>query len=124
MCDSHKCTKNLFAYGSKKPIDAAGSFTAEISVGKTSIMAEFIVLAGHGQNLLGKETALCLNVLRLGPEHMNSVRKMTYWISLVMYSVDSENSRTLSERLPMTKHWNLLECSSENQQYVEMLAYK
>lgn len=75
MCDSHKCTKNLFAYGSKKPIDVAGSFTAEISVGKTSIMAEFIVLAGHGQNLLGKETALCLNVLRLGPEHMNSVRK-------------------------------------------------
>lgn len=96
MCDSHKCTKNLFAYGCKKPIDMAGSFTAEISVGKTSIMAEFIAVAGHGQTLLGKEAALCLNVLRLGPEHMNSVRKMTCWISSVMYSVDSENSRTLS----------------------------
>lgn len=99
MCDSQKCTKNLFAYGSKKPIDVAGSFTAEISVGKTSIMAEFIVLAGHGQNLLGKETASCLNVLRLGPEHMNSVRKMTYWISSVMYSVDPKwevtNDKTL-----------------------------
>lgn len=75
MCDSRKCTKKLFAYGSKKPLDVAGSFTAEISVGKTSVMTEFIVVEGHGQNLLGKETALFLNVLRLGPEHVNNVRK-------------------------------------------------
>lgn len=75
MCDSRKCTKKLFAYGSKKPLDVAGSFTAEISVGKTSVMTEFIVVEGHGQNLLGKETALFLNVLRLGPELVNNVRK-------------------------------------------------
>lgn len=74
MCDSRKCTKRLFAYGSKKPLDVAGSFTAEISVGKT-VMTEFIVVEGHGQNLLGKETALCLYVLRLGPEYVNNVRK-------------------------------------------------
>lgn len=60
MCDSRKCTKKLFAYGSKKPLD---------------VMTEFIVVEGHGQNLLGKETALFLNVLRLGPELVNNVRK-------------------------------------------------
>lgn len=99
MCDSRKCTKKLFAYGSKKPLDVAGSFTAEISVGKTSVMTEFIVVEGHGQNLLGKETPLFLNVLRLGPEHVNNVRKVTYWISSVMYSVDLENSRTFSDKI-------------------------
>ncbi|XP_062570106.1 uncharacterized protein LOC134232175 [Saccostrea cucullata] len=77
-CDSRKCTKKLFAYGSKTPLNVAGSFTAEISVGKTTHVAEFIVVEGGIQNLLGKDTALLLNVLRLGPElseYVNSISR-------------------------------------------------
>lgn len=104
MCDLYKCMKNLFVYGSKKFIDVVGSFIVEILVGKIFIMVEFIVLVGYGQIFLGKEIVLCFNVLRLGLEYMNSVRKMIYWISLVMYLVDFENLRILSERLLMIKY--------------------
>ncbi|XP_062585167.1 uncharacterized protein LOC134246834 [Saccostrea cucullata] len=51
-CDSRKCTKKLFAYGSKTPLNVAGSFTAEISVGKPTHVAEFVVVEGGVQNLL------------------------------------------------------------------------
>lgn len=81
MCDLYKCKKNLFVYGSKKFIDVVGSFIVEILVGKIFIMVEFIVVVGYGQIFLGKEIVLCFNVLRLGLEYMNSVRKMIYWIS-------------------------------------------
>lgn len=65
----------MFASGTKKTFRSSRSFTADISVGKFSVMAVLIVVEGHGQNFLSKETALCLNVLRPGPEHMNNVRK-------------------------------------------------
>jgi hypothetical protein len=72
-CESKKSTRKLYAYGSKVPLDVAGSFTAEVSIGMSTEVAEVIVLKGQGQNLLGKDTALKLNVLRLGPDHVNKI---------------------------------------------------
>ena len=68
-----KSSRKLFAYGSKEPLEITGSFTAEVSIGMSKEKAEFIVVEGQGQNLLGKETAAKLNVLRLGPDLVNNI---------------------------------------------------
>nr|XP_022294981.1 uncharacterized protein LOC111105100 [Crassostrea virginica] len=70
---SRKCSRKLFAYGSKKPLEITGSFKAEVSIGMSTEKAEFIVVEGQGQNLLGKEIAVKLNVLRLGPDLVNNI---------------------------------------------------
>ena len=73
LCESRKCSRKLFAYGSKEPLEITGSFKAEVSIGMSTEKAEFIVVEGQGQNLLGKETAVKLNVLRLGPDLVNNI---------------------------------------------------
>ena len=47
-------------------METAGSFVATVSVGNDAIEAEFTVIEGKGQALLGSETATQLNVLKLG----------------------------------------------------------
>ena len=57
---SKKCDKKLYAYGSKKPLKVLGIFSVLTKV------AEFVVIDGEGEALLGRETALQLGVLKLG----------------------------------------------------------
>ena len=73
LCESRKCSRKLFAYGSKEPLEITGSFKAEVSIGMSTEKAELIVVEGQVQNLLGKETAVKLNVRRLGPDLVNSI---------------------------------------------------
>ena len=47
-------------------METAGSFVATVSVGNDAIEAEFTVIEGKGQALLGSETATQLHVLKLG----------------------------------------------------------
>jgi hypothetical protein len=41
-----KCSRKFYAYGSKVPLDVAGGFTAEASIGMSTEVAEFIYVEG------------------------------------------------------------------------------
>eukprot|EP00794_Sanderia_malayensis_P004282 gene4282-4850_t len=64
-CETQKCHKKLFTYGSTEPLKIAGTFTACIQCGKQSQNAEFTVIEGKGQALLGRDTATQLGVLTI-----------------------------------------------------------
>ena len=56
-----KDAKKLHSYGSKQPLRAAGTFTAQVSVGGTVLSGvEFVVIGGERQALLGRDTAIAL----------------------------------------------------------------
>ena len=58
----------LYAYGSTSPLEVAGTFRAKVTIGNEQMENEkFMVVEGKGQSLLGRKSALKLNVLKLGP---------------------------------------------------------
>lgn len=65
-CKSTRSDKKLYAYASQTPLDVIGTFSCEISTGKNTINAEFCVIDGKGDPLLGRETATNLGVLKIG----------------------------------------------------------
>ncbi|CAB3987669.1 Transposon Tf2-9 poly, partial [Paramuricea clavata] len=68
-CKSEKTATQIYSYGSSKPLIVAGKFTADVVCqGKEVKEAEFIVIEGTGKPLLGKKTAIQLNVLKIGPQ--------------------------------------------------------
>ena len=74
-CVSIKSNKKLYPYGSAEPWKTAGCFVATVTVRNVAVEAEFIVIEGKGQGLLGRETATQLNVLCLGEEVRVNVLK-------------------------------------------------
>lgn len=58
--------KTLFAYGSKTPLNVKGTFETTIKVNGKSEYATVFVIDGGSRDLLGKETAIKLGVLKLG----------------------------------------------------------
>ena len=71
-CTSKKCNKSLYTYGSQKPLEVLGSFTATAAVGDKETEGKFIVIKGKGEPLLGRHTAVQLGVLKVGL-NINSV---------------------------------------------------
>ena len=65
-CVSKKSNKKLYPYGSKQPLEVLGTFSALTKVGETVVSAEFVVIDGDGEALLGRETAVQLGVLQFG----------------------------------------------------------
>ena len=65
-CVSKKSNKKLYPYGSKQPLEVLGTFSALTKVGETVVKAEFVVIDGEGEALLGRETAVQLGVLQFG----------------------------------------------------------
>ena len=65
-CESRKESRKLYPYGSTKPLETLGVFKAKVQCDREQIEAEFIVIAGKGRSLLGRETAVQLGVLSLG----------------------------------------------------------
>ena len=63
---SKKSNKKLYSYGSKQPLEVLGTFSALTKVGETEVKAEFVVIDGEAEALLGKETAVQLGVLQFG----------------------------------------------------------
>ena len=63
---SKKSNKKLHRYGSKQPLEVLGTFSALTKVGETEVKAEFVVIDGEGEALLGRETAVQLGVLQFG----------------------------------------------------------
>lgn len=53
---SHK--KQLYPYGSKEPLKAAGCFMAKITVEDVAVEAKFTVIEGKGQAMLGRDALL------------------------------------------------------------------
>ena len=78
-CVSSKASKKLYSYGSHQPLQVAGTFIAEVSVGERVLSGvEFVVIENKGQALLGRETAIALGVLSLGtPVQVNSLEAST-----------------------------------------------
>lgn len=56
----------LRAYASEKALNVTGMFTAEIQAGPNKVNAEFYVVEGGSQCLLGEKTASELRVLKIG----------------------------------------------------------
>ncbi|XP_062541275.1 uncharacterized protein K02A2.6-like [Armigeres subalbatus] len=56
----------LKGYGSNKPLDVAGTFEAEVTIGCRSTVAEFFVVNGGLKDILGDSTAKKLGVLKVG----------------------------------------------------------
>lgn len=65
------CDRTLRAYGSQHPLNVLGSFVADIKVGQRSTRAEFFVVDGGQQCLLGDSTAKELGVLKVGLDIQN-----------------------------------------------------
>ena len=51
-------------YGSKNPLNVLGTFSASTKVAEKEVKAEFGVIDGDGEALLGRETGLQLRVLK------------------------------------------------------------
>ena len=64
-CTSRRNTKKLYAYGSIAPLTVIGTFTAEVNIAGKHVTAEFSVIEGKGEPLLGRKTAIELGVLKL-----------------------------------------------------------
>lgn len=58
--------KKFLAYGAKDPLQVSSSFDAQIKVGSKSSTTKFYVIENGSRNLLGIETAMSLNVLKVG----------------------------------------------------------
>ena len=54
-----------FEWICSEPLKATGCFYATVTVGDIAVEAEFTVIEGKGQPLLGRETATQLKVLHL-----------------------------------------------------------
>ncbi|KAL0884211.1 hypothetical protein ABMA27_016213 [Loxostege sticticalis] len=68
-----KPDKTLLAYGSKTPLKIIGSFETVIKVNKQEERTNIYVIENGSRNLLGKDSAIHLGVLRLGVD-VNQVR--------------------------------------------------
>lgn len=68
--------KTFLAYGSTQPLVVLGAFDAEIIVGSESTNATFYVIKNGTKDLLGKDTAIALKVLRLGHNVVNKVEEV------------------------------------------------
>ena len=76
-CASSKATKKLYSYGSKQPLQVAGTFTTDVLVGNRVLNeVEFVVTESEGHPFLGRKTAIALGVLKLEPQ-INSLQLST-----------------------------------------------
>ncbi|XP_060808083.1 uncharacterized protein LOC132903525 [Amyelois transitella] len=69
--------KTFMAYGSMKPLTVLGAFDANIAVGTKNKAATFYVVKHGSRNLLGKDTAVSLNVLKIGLG-INTIQEKTF----------------------------------------------
>ncbi|KAI8511830.1 hypothetical protein Bbelb_109300 [Branchiostoma belcheri] len=79
--DQRKGSTKLYPYGSSVPLATLGTFTAEVTCPINGAQKEgkFVVLDGHGQDLLCKGTAEELKILKVGPEVNSLEEKLTPW---------------------------------------------
>ena len=67
-CKSARADRKLYPYASQTPLDVIGTFCCKVVAGGNSVNAEFCVIHGEGDPLLGKETTTNLRVLNIALE--------------------------------------------------------
>ena len=67
-CKSEKTNQKLYPYGTSEPLDTLGKFEASVNLAGKDVTAEFIVICNEGRPIIGRKTAMELDVLRLGPQ--------------------------------------------------------
>ena len=65
ICVSKKCDKMLYAYGSKKPLKVLRTFLALTKVAESEVQADFIVIDGEGEALLGKRNCVATRCVEI-----------------------------------------------------------
>jgi len=69
-CISERTTKKIYSYASQTALQTVGQFTTVVDIPVCQTTADFVVIEGRGQPILGKKTAMELGVLRIGlPDH-------------------------------------------------------
>ena len=67
----------IYAYDSRKPLEVMGTFKTVIGALDNNASAKFYVVKGNGGSLLGKPSAIEINLLRVGPpvhnEHVSPI---------------------------------------------------
>ncbi len=58
--------KQNVSYSSDQPLPVKRAFKCDVRIGSRMVHAEFIVIKGTGEPLLGRETAMKLGVLKIG----------------------------------------------------------
>ena len=66
-CESEKANQKLYPYGTSEPLNTLGKFEAPVNLCGKKVTAEFIVIGSEGRPVMGRKTAMELDVLRLGP---------------------------------------------------------
>ena len=69
------CRKKVYSYGSKDTLPIKGTFVAKVSVDsnqKSVENVEFLVVEGDESSLLGRKTAMDLDILHIGPQNKNT----------------------------------------------------
>ena len=74
-CEARKSATILYAYGGKEPLPTLGPFTADVMLAgdEAGCQADVVVVKGDGRTLLGRGTAMDLDILRVGPFQAHSV---------------------------------------------------
>ena len=65
---SEKTKEKLYPYGTSEPLNTLGKFEASVNLAGNDVTAEFIVICNEGRPIMGRKTAMELDVLRLGPQ--------------------------------------------------------
>ncbi|KAL9988936.1 hypothetical protein ACROYT_G003432 [Oculina patagonica] len=60
--------QKLYPYGTSEPLNTLGRFEASVNLAGKEVSAEFIVIGSEGRSIIGRKTAMELDVLRLGPQ--------------------------------------------------------
>ncbi|XP_064609485.1 uncharacterized protein K02A2.6-like [Liolophura sinensis] len=63
-----QCSKNVFPYGSTTPLELLGKCSAIVRFGDRTAKTELLIASTGTRSLLGKETAMQLGILKIGPK--------------------------------------------------------
>ena len=66
ISESRLTSRKLYPYGSKTPLDLLGIANADICAAGHTVNADFDVVNGQAENIIGRATAIELGILRLG----------------------------------------------------------
>lgn len=64
----------MYSYSSSQALPVKGAFQCETIIGNKREQAEFIVIKGNGEPLLGKKTAIKLGVLKIGETAVTNIK--------------------------------------------------
>ena len=67
-CKSENKSQKLYPYGTSEPLDTLGKFEASVNLAGKDIPAQFTVIFNEGRPIIGRKTAMEMDILRLGPQ--------------------------------------------------------